>query len=183
MGLLSGLMQLGQQFAQKFAASFAPPGAAGDAQREWWAELQAINDRFLIPNLSIALVAIVLGACLAIGGIGLLQPKRWSREWLRRTFLFAIVFELARQAVFVVMQVAMFPVMQRQFDAMAPAGGGGNAPMDPEIFRSMQLVIMVLSYGFGVVWVLTKLIAYIWGRRYLNRDNVKAYCGETTGQD
>ena len=78
------------------------------------------------------------------------------------------------------MQVAMFPVMQRQFDAMAPAGGG-NAPMDPEIFRSMQLVIMVLSYGFGVVWFLTKLVAYVWGRRYLNRDNVKADCGEATG--
>jgi hypothetical protein len=97
---------------------------------------------------------------------------------LRQTFLVAIVFEILRQILFVVMQVAMFPVMQRQFDAMVPAGGGGNPAMDPEVFQSMQIVIMVLSYGFGVLWFLTKLVAYIWGRRYLNRDIVKAYCGE-----
>ena len=155
--------------------------AAGDAQREWFAELQAVNARFLIPSVAAALVAIPLGVGLVVGGIGLLQPnKKWSRIWLRRIFAVLIVFEVLRQILFVVVQVALFPVMQRQFEAMAPAGGG-NPAMDPEIFQSMQTVFMIVGYAFWLLWFLTKLVAYIWGRRYLNRDNVKAWCGEATG--
>jgi len=65
MGFLAGLMQMGQQFAQSFATSFLPPGEAGDAHREWYAQMQTINDRYLIPNLGAGVAVMALGVCLS----------------------------------------------------------------------------------------------------------------------
>jgi len=172
---LAALMQMGQHFAQSFATSFLPPGEAGDAQRQWYAEIQSINDRFLIPNLGIAVATLALGLCLLIGGAALLKPKKWARTWVHRTFLAAIVFETLRQVLYVVWQIELFPVMQRQMEVMTTPNG--NTMESPAIMKTMQAAMMFLMYGFGAIWFLTKLVDYIWGRRYLRGEVAKAYCG------
>jgi len=178
MGFLAGLMQLGQQLVQGFVMSSLQPGKAGDAQREWYAQMQAVNDRYLIPNLGFGVAAMALGLCLLIGGAALLKPKSWARTWVRRTFLVAIIFEILRQILYVVWQVELFPVMQRQFEVMVAPNGDSTG--SPAMLKTMQTAIMLLSYGFGAIWFLTKLVAYIWGRRYLNGKIAKAYCVETS---
>ncbi len=178
MGALAGLVQLGQQFFQNLATSFLPAGEAGDAQREWFAEMQEVNSKFLIPNLTLGVIAIALGACLVIGGVGVLQPKKWSRTWLRRTFLAAIVFEVLRMILYAVWQFSLFPIMQRQFEVMAPGAQPGNPAVNSETFQTMQLAMMLIGLVFAFLWFLTKLVAYFWGRRYLNRDPAKAYCAK-----
>ena len=179
LGALSGLMQLVQHLAQNLATAFLPAGQAGDAQRQWFAEIQEVNSRFLIPNLAVGAMTIVLGLCLLIGGIGLLQPKSWSRTFLRKTFLAAIAFEVVRMIYYVVLQIALFPVMQRQFEAMGSDAGPGNPLANSETFQTMQTTFMVIGFAFALLWFLIKLAAYFWGRSYLNRDHVKAYCNQS----
>jgi len=106
----------------------------------------------------------------------LLKPKKWARTWVRRTFLVAIVFEILRQILYVVWQVELFPMMQKQFDVMVIPNG--DSIESREMLKTMQTAAMFMMYGFGAIWFLTKLVAYAWGRRYLNGAIAKAYCVE-----
>lgn len=179
-GVMSGLMQIVQQFVgASFAGWFATAGQAGDAQREWFAELNAVTAKYLIPNVGFAGTTGLLGVCLLIGGAALLKPTGWSRVWIRRTLLAAIVIEILYQIVFVVMQIDLFPVMQRQFDVMMQPGGAGQQP-NMDMVKTIQTIFFYLGFVFAAVWFLTKLSLYIWGRVYLNRDQAKAYCDQLT---
>jgi len=177
LGVLSGLMQAGQLvFAQKFATAFVPSGEEGNAQREWFGEMQAINTKYIIPNAVSVAATTGLSICLLVGGIGLVKPTLWSRTWIRRTLLAAIIIETLRQVLYGVLQFELQPVMARQFEVMAPGGPSGT----PEMFKTLQTAMMFIGYAFAILWFLLKLAGYIWGRSYLNRDTVKGYIDQAT---
>ena len=178
MGVLSGIMQLLQPLFQGMATAFVPTGQAGDAQREWFAEIQAVNARYMIPNLSVSALALIVSCCLVVGGIALLRPTRWSSTWIRRTLLAAIAVASVQLVLFFIVQAALQPIMARQFEVMA--GPNGNPLGESETMKSIQLATMAFTYAFAIFWFLVKIVAYIWGRRYLNRDHVKAYLSEAS---
>ena len=65
--------------------------------------------------------------------------------------------------------------MAKQFDVMAPVNEGSNPIGSSDTIKVMQTVIMFITYGFAALWFLTKLVAYIVGRRNLDGDTAKAY--------
>jgi hypothetical protein len=142
MGLLSGLMQLLQPLFQGIATAFVPTGQAGDPQREWFAEIEAVNAKYMILNLSFSVVAIAVSACLVIGGISLLKPTKWSGTWIRRTLLGAIAIANVQLILFFAVQAELQPVMARQFDVMAQGNQGANPVGTSDTFKTMQTVIM-----------------------------------------
>lgn len=179
LGVLSGLMQVGQQIFQDFATAFVPAGEAGDAQRKWLAEVYAVNTKYFIPNTIIAVAGTAVSVCLVVGGFGLLKPTTWSRNWLRRTLLAAIVVAVLQQIVYWLWQIDLYPIMMRQFEAMGPQGKEDSFASS-ESMKQMQFMFIVLGYVVMVGWFLIKLAAYIWGRVYLSRDTVKSYCDQSS---
>ena len=174
-GIFSIMSALMQAFGQLISAQFSGAFAGDQQQAEWWGEFEALNAKYVLPNLGFAIVVAGLGICLLVGGIALLKPQAWSRRWLRRTLLAAIVVEILHQMLYAVMQIDMYPVMQKQFETMAPAGGGNQQP-PPEMLQTFHTVAIVIGFVFAALWFLTKLTLFIWGRVYLNRDTAKAYC-------
>lgn len=180
--LLSGLMQVVAQIVgTAYAGAFIPAGVAGDAQRQWMNELQAAATKYLIPNIGLGCASCIVGIGFVVGGLALLKPTPWARTWVRNVLLAAIVIEVLGMLIYIVTQVEMFPILQRQFDVMMPqgGGGGGNAP-SPVIFKAIQTGAMYFGYGMTVFWSLAKLGAFVWGRSYLNQQSAITYGAAST---
>jgi len=176
-GVLSGLMQVvGQFVGTAFAGAFMPAGAAGDARRQWMDDLQAVTTKYLIPNMGLGIASFIVGICLVVGGLALLKPKPWARTWVRKVLLAAIVVEVLGMLIYIVSQIEMFPIMQKQFDVMMPQGGGGGNNPPPEMLKAFQIGAILFGYVIAVFWSLAKLGAFIWGRSYLNQQAAKTYC-------
>ena len=171
MGTLASLLGILQLVVgSQFANAMTPGGAAGGAQQKMMAEMQAVNDKFLIFNGIITVGALVFGCLLLIGGIAIFQKKPWVLTWLRRTFFGLAIFEVFRQILYVFVQLEMMPIMQKFFGQM-----GQGAPGQQAMMSSMQNVMMMIGLAFAIGWALVKIGLFAWGYRYLGKPHVVAY--------
>jgi hypothetical protein len=169
LGLMMGLFGILQLFlADQFSTMFTPTGNSPEAQvqQRFQAEVQAVTDRFLIPNILSMLALLTLGGSMLVGGIGMLQRLPWAGTLLRRVFVFGIVFELGRMLLQGLIQWNMAPVMQqfmRDLQSSANNGPGG------EFMGTAATIGAVVGVIFAVFWGLAKIGLYIWGYVYLGR--------------
>ncbi len=176
LGLLFGILGMfnaamaavGLMFGEYIQAMVNAQG--NETQMQMQAELQEVGRRFLIPNVLLLLCAAAVSSALAVGGIGLMMTKPWSRTLLRRTFLAAIVLEIARGGFGLAMQIQNVPIMKKYLDE-AEQGGPGLA--------QMTSFFMWVGLAFWLIWAVIKIGMLIWGRAYLAGRSAESYFAAT----
>jgi len=171
--LSSGMFALQLVFGAVFASAMNPSGDAGGVQADYMALIQAVSNRFLIPNVAITITHRVLGVCVVVGAVKLLRRHPQAATFVRRIFLALIVFELLRLISNVMMQLPIYPVTQALMEKTAAGQGNGGAP--PAMMKTIQQASMIIGIVFTVGWLTIRLAMVIWGRVYLNRQNVTDY--------
>ena len=169
--LMAVLIVLQLLFASQINNAFTPPGKAGQAQRQFQAELQAVTDKYMPGHLTVGVVNMGISICLLVGGIACLRSCDWAPLWLRRVFLALIVFELIRTIFYIVVQIDMAPALEQGLERMAKADP--NAPA--AAMQSIQKISTIIGYVFWAVWIIGKLIVIIWGRVYMGKEHVVDY--------
>ena len=173
LGVLSGLVIFAQlAFGNPFASSMTPTGSAGGPQREMTSAIETLTSRFIIPHIGVSVGTLVLASCLLVGGIAVFQRRSWAPTWLRRVFVALIVFEIARQVFYVILQIEKYPIMEQYFNQLgsAPNSPGGNTMM-----KSMLKVSTIVGVVFGLGWALIKVGLGAWGHRYFGKPHVVEY--------
>ncbi|TWT82199.1 hypothetical protein CA13_36600 [Planctomycetes bacterium CA13] len=170
LGFMSSFSVIIQTVAAPFISDlFSQGGPFQGSQAAMQKEMFDVVSRYAIPNCLIAVAGMVLTAMMVTGGGGLFMRKPWSRQLLRRTFLFMIIWEFVRLILNGFMQVEIIPINQAYFQSTAAGPGGGEAMAQ---FASIMTYVGLVFY---VVWVLVKLGLLTWGRKYLAKPHLDGY--------
>lgn len=144
----------------------------GDAnQRAMQKKLAEVQDTYKIPNLVIILANFVVAPCLLAGGIGVLSRKMWGAKILKIGLLMAIAYVAIRTVVGAIMQMSMMAPMKEAMKQGAPNAQGAQAA------ESIMTGAFYAGLIFSIIWALVLIGFYLWSWTYMNRENVKRYCG------
>ncbi len=179
-GLLVGLGGIAQIFLAETFANLAnagsAPGGMADAQREMQQQMQAVANRFFIPNLLALTAKIAIAACLLLGGIGLIRNKFSAVQLLRRTLIAAIALEIVYMILQGFVQWNMMPIMQNFMSNVTTGANGKDSGVSgSEVMSQMMAVGMLIGIAFAVIWALIKIGIMVWSRMYLGRPVIAEY--------
>jgi len=169
----SGLVALQLAVGAMFAGAMTPPGTAGKIQAEYMAQIQEVTNRFLIPNIALAVTHAVIGVLMIVGAVKLLRRRPHAAAFVRRILLALIVFELVRIIPNVMMQLQIYPLTEAFTQKLTTGQGNGGPP--PAMMKSIQQVSVIVGFVFAAGWLIVKLALVIWARIYLNRQTVADY--------
>lgn len=177
----SAMFALQLAFGAMFAGAMTPPGKAGEVQADYMAQIQAVSDRFMIPNVAVTLTNCVIGVFLIVGAIKLLRRQPGAATFVRRVLLAVIVFELVRLIPTLMMQMQIYPLTQAFMEKTVNTQGNNGAP--PMMMKSIQQISMIIGIVFMFGWLTVKLGLVIWSRVYLKRQNVIDYFAGSSVQN
>ncbi|TWU45726.1 hypothetical protein Q31b_09020 [Novipirellula aureliae] len=168
---LFGSLMIGIQLlvGDKLMTMMNQGGPFEEAQAEMQQDINAVMARFLIPSVLIGVTGLLLAVLYLSGGVGLILRKRWSRVLMRRTLLFAIVFECLRNAVYGLMQLQIAPINEAYMRKLAEKQGGG------EMVAQFTSIAAVVGIVFFLAWALVKVGLITWAYRYLRKPIVVEY--------
>ena len=92
-------------------------------------------------------------------------------------FVVAVIFEIVRTIVGVVIQLDTAAAMSEMMVHMAearPSHNGSGGPPTAETIAMLAKVGAFIGIAFSVVFGLAKIVFYIVGFRYLRRPNIRA---------
>ncbi len=145
-----------------------------DAQRQVQQQIQAVQDRFWIPNLVLTGAHLIVATLLLTGGIQALRRVRPGRKILIVACLSAIVFELVRGSVQTVIQVQVLSVMMNFFEQMMEASLEQAADF-AEWLAWFSRLAMMAGLLLAIGWILVKLVFYSVAVWYLRKPAVCQY--------
>jgi hypothetical protein len=180
LGVFSALGgMVGLLFGQQIQGAMSTPNQPGmppemvQAQRDMERDLYAIQNRFLPINAVLIALLVLVSAGLLIGGIQSLRRVTPGRKVLVAACSAAIVFELLRGIVQVVIQAQTISMTMQHTERMLDAGGG--PPGMAEMAMTVARVAIIVGIVFGVLWMLAKLVFYGISVWYLRKPSVVAY--------
>jgi len=174
------LSAVGLVVGKQLQAAFSGPAQPGlnpelqEAQQRVQQEIQAVQDRFWVPNFVLAGAHMVVATLLLTGGIQALRRVRPGRRLLVTACLSAIVFELVRGAVQTVIQVQVLSVTMQFFGQMIEASMEQAAEM-AEWLAWFSRLAMLAGLLLAIGWVLAKLVFYSVAVWYLQKPVVGQY--------
>ena len=184
LGVLGALMGIvGLALSSQLQGAFAPPAPPGmpqemvDLQNQMQAEIQAIQERFWVANLTMTIIQLVVSGMLLVGGIQCLMRSAPGRKVLLTACSVAIVFEIVRAVVQTLMQVQTASVTQRFMQGMF----GNEDAQAAELMATFGRAAIMVGVCFGLMWVLVKLVYYILAIRTLRKPEVRAQLGAPAG--
>jgi hypothetical protein len=118
---------------------------------------------------------------LLIGGVQCLRRIAPARKVLMAACSAAIVFELLRAGVQVLIQVQTIPATMQQTERMMQVGGGPQQAM--ELAMSVARVFLIVGIVIGVLWLLAKLAFFGISVWYLRQPVACAYLDGHAGVD
>jgi hypothetical protein len=147
-------------------------------QYEMNVEMQAIQDRYMVPNMVFGGLHLLLAAGMIIGGILVLKTNPAGRTLLMYTLLAVIVFELVRAAVGLMAQLEIMPITTMYMERiMREAGGPGGNNATAQMFARIMKGATIFGMVMALMWPLAKIIIYGISARYLASDQVVALFG------
>jgi hypothetical protein len=162
-----------KQFAEKMSSKQVK--AYKEAQQEMQQKATAVARRYRSVNVGFSCINLLLSAAILIGAILVLSLTPLGRSALVDVFLAAILFEVIRTAVQIVMQVdfttATAAAMQRMFEAMPHAAGPKDAQAI-EVAAVAAKIGFYIGIAFTVCVAATQAIFYIVGFLYLRRPEI-----------
>ena len=177
LGVLGGCIGGVSIFLNPMIQNAVAPGPNANpvekAQAEMNAQISAIGERYIVPNVILMLVWFVLAGALTFGGIQLLRVRPGAATLLYYTFMGLIVFELLRTVFGVFIQLQMFPVIEEFTKRIIREGPAGN-PAIGQTMASVMRFSTIIGLIFGIAWPLVKIIVYGFSMRYLAKPNVAA---------
>jgi hypothetical protein len=139
-----------------------------------------LGKRYRGINGGMALVNLIVSACLLVGGIAVLKMSEKGRMLLLAVLAVAIVFDVVHLCVYIVQQLQMATVlaesMPEMMKASAPKGQQGAqqaAEMGATVAKGVMYLVIAVQVAFG----LAKLIFYGVGARYLCKPRIRTLCG------
>lgn len=175
MGLMSSLTgMVALAFSGQLQSVFSPVGQPGvpqslqDAQLAMQKDLQALQDRFLALNLTLAIGNLCIASLLLTGGILTLRLVPRGRQIFLVGCWIAIVFDLFRAAAQSIVQMQTMTLTTQHMVRMMEAAGGRTPPEAVNFALTISKVGMVIGVVIGLVWVVAKLVFYgtsIWQLR------------------
>lgn len=170
---LAGLVSLcavGSMVATNYNAA-APIAPAVDApaverfQYDIQVEMSSIGQRYLPGHIGFMAWHLFLVLLLVMGGIGVLRRTQSGRRFLLYALLFALLFEVLRSGMYVLMMLELLPVMDESLvRSLRRAGQQGAAK---QMLERMAQGITVAAVVMGLVWPALKILFYGWAARYL----------------
>ncbi len=176
MGLLGGCAGSVGLFINPMMQGALQPGPNANsiekAQADMNAQINAVSQRYIVPNVVLMVGVLVLGSALLWGGIQLLRTRPGAPTWLFYTFMALIVFELLRTVFYIFVQLQLLPVVEEFAQRI-----GRDAPGNPAMGDTMVTVMrasMYVGIVIGVGWPLIKVIVYGLSMRYLAKPEIMA---------
>jgi hypothetical protein len=180
LGVFSALGGIaGLVFGQRIQGAMAAPSQSGmpqemvQAQKDMQADLMAVQDRFMPINAVVVALMAVVSVGLLIGGVQCLRRVVPARRVLLTACSAAIVFELLRAVVQVLIQIQTIPLTMRHTERMMSVGGGPAQAM--EIAMTFARVFLVIGIVMGALWLLAKLIFFALSVWYLRQPVACSY--------
>ena len=136
-----------------------------DPQRIMQEKMQEAQQGMLIPNIVVQVSNLFVAGLLTMGSILTLMRKVAGPGLLVKAFLLAILFNLLRMVVTIVMQLQMKPAMM---EAMQSVPGGDAAA---GIFEASFMIGIVIGALVGVGLIIYYFFAY----RHFISDRAKQY--------
>lgn len=185
LGVLVSLWSLlmlgaGSRFQEAMTNMSQGPGRAriDETQRVVQQRIQQVSDRYWWPNLGFALVNVGLASSMVAGGIMALNRVPSARGLLGTVFAVAIFFEIARAAVYLLMQWQMSGAIA---EVLTNPAAAPNAQKADAMFVTIMRASMIVGLVVGLVLSLAKLLYYYVSWSYLRRPAVREWF-ERTGE-
>lgn len=128
-----------------------------EAQEELNDAIWEITDRFLIPNVLLALAQFALAIALIFGGLKAMKLRAIGRKVLVVTCSFVVFFEIAQLVVGSMIQIQMMPVMEVHMSRVMEAVPGDN-PGGDKFAQSVAKFSMIAGFVMAGGWALIKLV-------------------------
>lgn len=180
-GVATALMgAVGLIVGKHLQAAFSGPNPPGmsrelqEVQRQAQQQIQAVQDRFWIPNFILTGAHMIVATLLLTGGIQGLRRVRPGRQILVAACLAAIAFELIRGSVQAVMQIQVLSVTMGFFEQMMEASMEQAAEL-AEWLAWFSRIAMVAGLLLASGWILIKLVFYSVAVWYLRKPAVCQY--------
>ncbi len=159
LGGIAGLL-FGQQIQGAVTAPSQPgmPQEMVQAQKNMQADLMAVQDQFMPINAVVVALMAVVSVGLLIGGVQCLRRVVPARKVLLTACSAAIVFELLRAVVQVLIQIKTIPLTMEHTERMMSVGGGPAQAM--EIAMTVARVFLVIGIVMGALWLVAKLVFF-----------------------
>ena len=129
------------------------------------------NRAGMVPAMVVVVLNLGVATMLLIGSIGCIGKKESSRRFLRMAILVAVCFCILRWLVTAYISWAANSATKDAVEQLA------NDPVYEQVqleFSSNQMILMV-SFGLGILFLVAQIGFYIWSRIYLNKDHVVKY--------
>ncbi len=162
---------------QSIITGFGLPGQSGadeqgeQLQEELQREVVAIGAKYLPFTAATVILRLVAGLLLLVGGILTLKLVGTGRWLLLTGCTVAILYELVRTVLQVVVQTQTLPMVGKSMEAMLQRSGQGQIPPG---FGQVMLVFMYVMLGVTLVTVLVKIVFYVVSIVYLKKSAVAA---------
>ena len=169
-GLVS-LCAVGSMVATSYNAA-APVGPAADAsaverfQYDMQVEMSSIGQRYLPGHIGFMAWHLFLVLLLVMGGIGILRRTQSGRQFLLYVMLFALLFEVLRSGMYVLMILELLPMMDESL-VRSLRRAGQQSPAAKQMLERMAQGMTVAAVVVGLVWPALKILFYGWAARYL----------------
>lgn len=179
-GGLSSLFQLAAIAAQPKIQKMVEKTQQGIPEKELQPQRalqQKITDsqkRFVPLTVAILVVNIFIAGTLTVSSIQTLCFQPIGIALLSKTFGVAILFEIIRAIVYVIMQLNIRPQIAEAFQQAAAdmKSRGADQHSIDKVSEFADIAIWI-GLAFFLAFILTKIIFYFIGYRYLNRKNIR----------
>jgi hypothetical protein len=136
--------------------------------------MNAVQKDFFIGIVSSAVLRMIVAALLLVGGILCLGLKEHGRQLLVVAFALALLFEIGHTVLNSFINMEIMTAFNAYIEALAeelPAQRGGPPP---QMIVGIMRVSMVFGFVIQYLILLVKLVFYIFGLIYLQRQAIRA---------
>lgn len=175
--LFSCFGAVGLVAGQSMQSAFNMPAPEGvdpemaRAQEDMQTQTAAIARQYLPFSIVSVVLRLFAAIALLLGGILTLKVSAMGRLILLAGCGLAILYELVKSVLGVLVQLQTIPIMQKFMEQGLPQGGPADLP---PVFSKAMLAVMLVGVGVGLFAALVKIVFYIFSVTYLQRTHIVA---------
>jgi hypothetical protein len=192
LGAMNGLFGIvGVLAGPSLQAAFTPkvqagPGVANEIekiQQQFQAEMNQVQNKYFVGLLTASLLRVVVAAGLLVGGVMSLNLKPNGRTILLLACGAGILYEVGISVILQsLINMEMSASMNAFFESIVetlPKAQGGGPP--PEMFLNIMKASIVFGFAIQYVFAAIKIVFYLWGLIYLQREAIRALFDSAPG--